>query len=240
MKKTFINATLSLGAALLISTVPAWAQPDPNPAPIEENPPNWQRGGRNLTPEERAQRQAERKKRREDAWRQIMTMADITEKPSQDALLAFIEEETTARTSVTEALQKVVQLVGARAMQQPVADDAAIAEAMKAYREAVKADEKRRDEALDKLDDTINWRTTPRLDAFLTLMGYTSEPGLMSGGMGGLMGAGGFGGGMFGGFGGGVGGMFGGFGGNGGGGGGNNRPNNNRPVPAEGAGNAAN
>lgn len=239
MKKSFFAGPVALGVALLASTASVWAQPDPNNAPKGENPPNWQRGQNgNLTPEQRA---AAQKQRREQNLRQMMTMAEITDKMTQDALLAFVEAEEKARGPVRDAARKVVTAVGAGAMGQPKVDDAAIATAMEAYRAAVKADEARRDAALDNLDNTINWRTMPRVDAFLTLLGYTSDPGIMGGGMGGMMGM--MGGGGFGGFGGGFG--MGGRGGNGPGGRGGRGPggrggrqgggrggNNAAPAPA--------
>lgn len=257
MKKSLFTGPLGLGVALLAVTAPAWAQPDPNNTPKGDNPPNWQRGGggggQNMTPEQRAefmkQREAEMKTRREAMLRQFMTAAEITDKMTQDAILAYVEADEAARGPVRDAAIKVARAVGAGAMGAPKVDDATITAAMTAYHEAVKADAARRAAALDKLDDTINWRTLPRVEAFMVLGGYTTEPGLMptdlaslmEGGRGGMMGGmGGFGGGMGGGMGGfGRGGGQGGPGGRGGGNGGG-RPGGrngggNAPAPPAGA-----
>jgi hypothetical protein len=93
MKKSLFAGPLTLGVALLVAIAPTWAQPDPNNAPKGDNPPNWQRGGgQNMTPEQRAefmkQREADMNTRRQAMLRQFLTAAEITDKMTQDAIMA--------------------------------------------------------------------------------------------------------------------------------------------------------
>ena len=216
MKRSFCLSALVLSAFVL---KPVLAQPDAETPPKTENPPNWQQrpNFRDMTP---AQREAAMKKMRVDGLRRMMTVAEINDAPTQDALMAFLDSEDKAREPLTKAGYGVIQTVGAVAMGKPAATDEEISGALATYREAVKVNEERRNDALENLDAQINWRKSPRIDAFLTLMGYTDTPGIMSGGMGGMMG-------------GGMPGMMGGMGGNGRGRGGGNRPRPNNNPPAD-------
>jgi hypothetical protein len=217
-------AALAMAAALVRS---ALAQPDANNAPKAANPPNQPQGGRpnfrNMTPEQRAEF---RFRMMENQLRQFMGFADITDQNTQDEVVLFINSEEKARQPLMDAQRKLMEALAAKAMNQPPVADAAMTTLLTDYRAAIVTEKARHLKAFSDFGVKLGLPLSPRVEAFLSLLGYGDEASTISGGMNGLMGgAMGMGGrgGMMGGPGGMMGGPGGMMGGGPGGGNGNGR-----------------
>ena len=125
----------------------------------------------------------------EDAMRQMMIAAGITEKEVQDAVIAYVGEQNRARAGLFQLAQTAAQ-----ALQTPLvlpidqgevdkeAVNAKVATTFDAYQTAAAAEKARETQALADLDAKINYSTTPRLKSFLTLVGILDNEVLALGG----------------------------------------------------------
>ena len=142
-----------------------------------QNGQNGGRGGRNA-------------RAAADAMKQMMEAAGITDFDVQDAIVAYVAEQNTARATLFQLAQ-----AAATALQAPVVApinaavtdvespaDAKVATTFKAYEDAVRAENDRQDKALKALDAKIKYSTTPRIKAFLTLVGILNNDVLAIGG----------------------------------------------------------
>ena len=125
-----------------------------------------------------------------EAMKQMMEAAGITDFDVQDAIIAYVAEQNKARATLFQLAQ-----AAATALQAPViapinvaadgAEDAAdskVATTFKAYETAVIAENERQEKALQALDEKIHYSTTPRIKAFLTLVGILNNDVLAIGG----------------------------------------------------------
>lgn len=125
-----------------------------------------------------------------DAMKQMMEAAGISDFDVQDAVIAYVAEQNKARATLLQLAQ-----TAATALQAPVAQplnaadtgaadtaDAKVATTFGAYETAVKAENDRQIEALKALDAKINYSGTPRIKAFLTLVGILNNDVLAIGG----------------------------------------------------------
>ena len=145
-----------------------------------QNGQNGGRGGRG----NRAERAAS------EAMKQMMEAAGITDFDVQDAIVAYVAEQNKARATLFQLAQ-----TAATALQAPVvapvnvADtnieataDTKVATTFSAYETAVAAENERQEKALKELDAKIKYSTTPRIKAFLTLVGILNNDVLAIGG----------------------------------------------------------
>ena len=125
-----------------------------------------------------------------DAMKQMMNAAGITDFDTQDAIVAYVAAQNKARVTLLQLAQ-----TAATALQAPVvapanvADDgvrktadAQVATTFQAYETAVQAENDRQTKALTDLDAKIHYSTTPRVKAFLTLVGILDNDVLAIGG----------------------------------------------------------
>ena len=125
-----------------------------------------------------------------DAMRQMMEAAGITDFDTQDAIIAYVNEQNKARatlfqlaqTAATALQTPVVQPVNAADDGTEQVADARVATTFGAYETAVKAENERQEKALKELDAKINYSGTPRIKAFLTLVGILNNDVLALGG----------------------------------------------------------
>lgn len=126
-----------------------------------------------------------------DAMRQMMIAAGITDKDTQDAVIAYVSEGNKAKASLFQLAQSAAQALQTPATQ-TVADgdngaangdaDAKVATTFDAYQTAAAAERERQTKALADLDAKIHYSTTPRLKSFLTLVGILDNDTLALGG----------------------------------------------------------
>lgn len=146
----------------------------------QNGPGNGQNGGRG----NRAERAAA------DAMKQMMNAAGIADFDAQDAVIAYVADQNKARATLLQLAQ-----TAATALQAPVvapvnvadngaveAADSKVATTFKAYENAVQAENDRQTKALTDLDAKIHYSTTPRIKAFLTLVGILNNDVLAIGG----------------------------------------------------------
>ncbi len=170
-------------------------------AGIDPNDPNaWQKardaglmgqgGGQNGQNGGRGGRGNRAERASAEAMKQMMEAAGITDFDVQDAIVAYVAEQNKARATLFQLAQ-----TAATALQAPVvapinvADtnieataDTKVATTFKAYETAVAAENDRQEKALKELDAKINYSTTPRVKAFLTLVGILNNDVLAIGG----------------------------------------------------------
>ena len=223
--------TLTCALVALLPTL-GFAQPNPNDAPIGQNPPNQIPGGRggqggrggfgrNLTAAQRTQLDEQNRQMRDIQQRQSLTMAGVTETAAQDAIIAFLKEQDAASQKLRARWNAVIQAAADTAT-----TDTKMATVLNEFRSAVEDERSRRETSRSALATTLDLAKNPRLDAQLMISGVLGDEaafvngggqggrGMMNimGALGGMMGGGNFGG-PGGGFGGGGGGRGGGFGG---------------------------
>ena len=125
-----------------------------------------------------------------DAMKQMMNAAGIADFDTQDAIVAYVAEQNKARATLLQLAQ-----TAATALQSPVvapvnvadtgieaAADSKVATTFKAYEIAAQAENDRQTKALADLDAKIHYTTTPRIKAFLTLVGILNNDVLAIGG----------------------------------------------------------
>ncbi len=125
-----------------------------------------------------------------DAMKQMMNAAGIADFDVQDAIVAYVAEQNKARVTLLQLAQ-----TAATALQAPVvapanvadtgieaAADSKVATTFAAYENAVQAENDRQTKALKDLDSKIHYSTTPRIKAFLTLVGILNNDVLAIGG----------------------------------------------------------
>ena len=125
-----------------------------------------------------------------DAMKQMMEAAGIADFDTQDAIVAYVAEQNKARVTLLQLAQ-----TAATALQVPVvapvnvadngaveAADSKVATTFKAYENAAQAENDRQTKALADLDAKIHYSTTPRIKAFLTLVGILNNDVLAIGG----------------------------------------------------------
>lgn len=127
--------------------------------------------------------------------RAIMIAAGITEKPTQDAILNFMNEQERSRTGLLRLAR-----AAARALVTPQARTVAngapvetpidpetqlnrISETYETYNQAVQEDRVRYGQALQQLNDQINFMSNPRLHSFMVLAGILEYDTLSLGGV---------------------------------------------------------
>lgn len=125
-----------------------------------------------------------------EAMKQMMEAAGVTDFDAQDAIIAYVNEQNKARATLLQLAQ-----TAATALQAPViapvnvaddgiekAADSKVATTFAAYENAVQAENQRQEKALKTLDAKINYSGTPRIKAFLTLVGILNNDVLAIGG----------------------------------------------------------
>ena len=125
-----------------------------------------------------------------DAMRQMMEAAGITDFDVQDAIIAYVNEQNRARATLLQLAQKAGAALQAPVVQPlNVADEGLVKAAdervtttFSAYETAAKAESERQEKALKELDAKINYSGTPRIKAFLTLVGILNNDILALGG----------------------------------------------------------
>lgn len=125
-----------------------------------------------------------------DAMKQMMEAAGITDFDVQDAIIAYVAEQNRARatlfqlaqTAATALMRPVVQPINAADNGAIATADSKVATTFSAYETAVKAEAVRQEKALKALDAKINYSGTPRIKAFLTLVGILDNDVLAIGG----------------------------------------------------------
>jgi hypothetical protein len=133
-----------------------------------------------------------------DQMRAAMIAAGILETPVQDEIIAFILRQERVRASLLLVAQNAAQALikpttqGAAVVQAavdgaPAAVDVAVANAdvertLVAYETALQAEKVRYTDDLKALDEKVSFSTTPRIKAFLSLVGVLSfEPYTLGG-----------------------------------------------------------
>ncbi|HEX9997483.1 MAG TPA: hypothetical protein VGB45_10095 [Abditibacterium sp.] len=157
---------------------------DPNnPADIAKAMQNGGFGGRggNRGNQNGAQAPANR----DAARRALMNSAGISEKATQDAIIAFMNSEETARQPVLRLARAAAASLSSQNQTQNVAlegDNSSVTRAFEAYENALVADKTRHQNALVALDEQISYSQNPRLKTFLSLVGVLDSDALALGG----------------------------------------------------------
>lgn len=183
--KTFASPSLRLPLLLAALALPgalaqtALAQPDPNNAPKADNPQNRPLGQgqgqnranrpdrQNMTPE---QRDAARKEAMARYMKRQLERMGITDAAQQDAVSTYIEGEQAAREALMESSRALSDALRADAV-----TDTQVAALLNTYNAAIEDDRIRRTAAQKKLGESVDLLKAPRLEAFLTLMGFYGE-----------------------------------------------------------------
>lgn len=157
-------------------TIPAQAQRVPDKeARQQQNRDRLE----NMSPEEREAFRQQRRARRasgpnaqnaEKRGRKLLTDAGFGDKAVQDAIIAFIEAQRVARQPLLEMAQRI-----AAGLRDENVTDAQTRDLLAAFRQASDEDKARYEKALDELDAKIHYSTTPKLEAFLTLIGVLGD-----------------------------------------------------------------
>ncbi len=174
---------VSLLAGIL--SVGAQAQPNVNNGQAN-NPPNQAFGGFNaqdwqkMTPEQRREAML---KITEQILRGGMTMLNVQDNATQDAVVAFALEQEKALEPVREKHRKVAQALTNNAM-----TEQQVGVLMDELREAETVAREKRGKDIDALEKQIKFSQKPRLAALLSLTGLTGEQtGFINGVMGNIM-----------------------------------------------------
>lgn len=159
MKVKFLKKGVMLGTAVLLSqmALTAQAQPDLNEAPKGDNPIVNQRPKKNGN-------------NADAAIRKMLVQGGVADIATQDAVLAFVKEDTEARRPMREQGAKLFQALRAGA----ITDEQFLA-LVTDYRAAQQAEKVRREEAQDALDEKIHFTDNPRLEAMLLLAGLIGD-----------------------------------------------------------------
>ena len=196
------------GPALLFLPSLALAQPNADNAPIAPNPPNQTPGGRggnrggrggfgaNLTDAQRQQLETQNRQWRQSQQRQRLVLAGVTDAPTQNAIVTYLEEGETARQKLREKWNTL-----STAVRDGATTDTQLAALLNDFRGALDEERARRETARTALELKLGLSKNPRLDAQLTTAGLLGdEAAFVEGGnpRGGRGGRGGFGGGGFG------------------------------------------
>lgn len=167
--KSFVSplCLAALTGALALSTpLVAHAQPDPNNVPKAQNPDNRAVRPR-LTPE---QRDAQREEMRQRFMTRQLENVGVTDKDQQTAVADYIKGETEA----ADKLQTSGRALGTALRTQAVTDKQ-VAVLLNDYNVAIDDNRARRKAAQTKLGEKVDLLKTPRLEAFLTLMGLYGD-----------------------------------------------------------------
>ncbi|MDF2440354.1 MAG: hypothetical protein JWN98_1338 [Abditibacteriota bacterium] len=103
---------------------------------------------------------------RENRQRQVMVASGITDEAVQDAIILFLSTQEKERQPLLEMARQLNQ-----SLANPETTSEQTTAALAAFRAAVAADKTRYDAALQELDAKIRYTTTPKIEAFLTLIG---------------------------------------------------------------------
>lgn len=149
----------------------AHAQPDANNAPKADNPQNRPAGNGNgkrpnrpqMTPEER---QAQMEKYLKSQLERV----GVTDDAQQTAVTDYIKGETEARNKLGESGQAL-----ATALRTDAVTDTQVAALLNTYNANIEDDKIRRVAAQKALNEKIDLLKFPRLEAFLTVMGYYGD-----------------------------------------------------------------
>jgi Spy/CpxP family protein refolding chaperone len=170
-----------LGAALLAIPGLAKAQPDAGNGATANNPPNrppggggGNRGGWNLTPEQRQQLQTQIQQVRDQSIRRELTQAGFTDVTIQDAVVAFAKVQDEARQPLQEKWRQIAQ-----ALRGDTFTETQLMSQLNSFRAAVDDEKARSAKALAALDAKISFSKKPRLDALLMTMGLTGHEGAL-------------------------------------------------------------
>jgi len=120
-----------------------------------------------LEPKERREALA---KARERGLRLLLTEAGFAEKAVQDAVVAFVNDQDTAREPLREAAAKLMDTVSGSA-----AGDTLVPGLLAELRAQVTLEKERHTKALAALDAQIGYTKNPRLDATLTVLGVIGK-----------------------------------------------------------------
>ena len=182
---------MAVGAMLAVAGI-TLAQPPAGGGGLGQNPPNQTPGGGgggrpnfgNMTPEQRDQMFKQFQERR---VRGQLEGAGITDKATQDAVLAHSTDREKTRQTLRDLGRALVEAVSTKGT-----TDEKVADALKKFQDAVAAERARRAAADKALDAKIGYSKNARLLAVLTDLGMIGEDTLQVGP--GNIGRGGFGG----------------------------------------------
>ena len=194
-----------LGAFCALAPTLALAQPDATDATKAQNPPNQpvggnrggnNRGGRNLTPEQRRQMEAQRQQQRALALRETLSQGGFTDAAVQNSIVNFAAEQEKARAALQEKWRAIEQ-----ALRGTTVTDTQLTVLLNDFRALADEEKARRAKALTTLETEVGLSKKPRLDALLLVNGITGEESAIVngaqgqggfGGRGGMGGGGGF------------------------------------------------
>ena len=134
-------------------------------------------GGQNLTPE---QRQQAMEQRRDESLHSNLTTAGFTDKTLQDAVVAYVDAYEKAKQPLRDQGAKVVA-----ALRDKAATDAQLTTALADFRTAAATLLGQRKVAQADLDTKIGYTKTPRLEAYLTMIGVLGDEASLLGQIGG-------------------------------------------------------
>ena len=183
MKNLAFKSALLAALTLPLAFAPvAQAQPDPNNAPKADNPENRparpNRAERDrMTPE---QREAQRKEQMQRYFKGQMTKFGLTDETQQTAVISYIEGEAEARGALLESGRDLAKVMGNEAV-----TDTQVAALLNKYHAAIEDDKTRREASEKKLNQSVPLLKFPRLEAFLTVMGFYGDGTGFGGAMGG-------------------------------------------------------
>lgn len=168
MKSTFKWSLMLTGLALTGAV--AIAQPG---SPPSENSPA--QNARPQRPNRPRMQSEERRKQTEDKLREMMIGNGVTDAPTQDAVLAFLANELTARRPLRQMGIKLQ-----RALSDKSITDDQVRAIIADYQNTQDLEHQRRTKAQSDLDGKIHYSQNPRLQGLLMLMGVLGDgPPLM-------------------------------------------------------------
>ena len=185
-RKQWLGAAVAAVIATGMIGNGAQAQPAPNNGgDANGGAPN---GGQNMTPEQRA---AAQQQRRDETLHGNLTTAGFTDKATQDAIVGYVDAYEGAKQKLRDT-EEAKMVAGLR---DKTTTDDQLTKLLTDFRTAAATLRDQRKAALVDLDGKIGYTKSPRLEAYLTMIGVVGdEASLLSeigGGRGGRNGFGG-------------------------------------------------
>jgi hypothetical protein len=174
MKNLKYVSAFALVATLQLTTIGAFAQPDPNNVPKVENPANRPVGGGRNRPAQQLTPAALQAMMEQRAKQQLQR-AGITDIEQQEAIITYTKEEQEADTKIRQKGQELQRVIRADTL-----SNAQLVALVNEYHVALEENKERHTKALAKLKEAIDFNTNPRIEAFLMLSGLYGDGPVIS------------------------------------------------------------
>lgn len=162
-------------ALLVLGSGSVWkarlsADPPPSQS-LPSQPPSLQSSPRQATVgrPDLAALETQRRQQREDGWRAFMTDRGVSERQTQDAIIAHLWEQDKARRAVLDAGRRLLPMLGGRGRATPKSEQ--VQTSVEAYEKALSQYALDRRQAEAALDEKVHYAKDERLKALLLVLG---------------------------------------------------------------------